>query len=335
MDLRFHTDNTALITLIHSFVTEWNNERPYFEVKTSGSTGKPKTIRIQKEHAVASAQKTGEFLNLSAGMHALLCLSPETIAGKMMLVRAMELELTLHVVAPSSKPFDGITDRIDFVAMVPYQMQQTLENDSNVFHRSMRVIIGGGPVSQPLEKEIQGISAQCFHTFGMTETITHIALRDLSNGKSHFELLDGVTATENEGRLTLSAPHLGIDSLSTNDCVAMEGARAFRWLGRLDFVINSGGIKIHPEEVEAKLASILDVPYFSIGVEDDKLGQKMILCVESHPFTLSKSSLENYLPKYHIPKDVYFYERFEYTKSDKINRLATLANTDRHEAPIL
>ncbi|GAB5418522.1 MAG: AMP-binding protein [Crocinitomicaceae bacterium] len=335
MDLRFHTDNKAFQASIHSFVKEWNDDLPYFEVNTSGSTGKPKTIQIQKEYALASARMTGAYLNLCEGMHALLCLSPETIAGKMMLVRAMELNLTLHIVNPSSQPFDGLTAPIDFVALVPYQMQQTLEHQSSVFHQDMRVIIGGGPVSQKLEKEIQSLPAQCFHTFGMTETITHIALRDLTNGKKSFALLDGVTAEENDGRLVISAPHLGIHCLSTNDCVTMEGDRAFQWLGRMDFVINSGGIKIHPEIVDEKLASILDVPYFTIGVEDEKLGQKMVLCVESQPFLLSKSSLENLLPKYHLPKDIYFYDHFQYTKSDKINRLATIANPDRHEAPIL
>lgn len=335
MDLRFHTDNKAIQASISSFLEDWQNDLPYFEVNTSGSTGTPKTIQIQKKFAVASAQMTGKYLGLKSGMNALLCLSPETIAGKMMIVRAIELDLTLHAVAPSATPFQSAVSSIDFVAMVPYQMQQSISQDVHVFRPGMKIIIGGGPISAKLEQEIQQLHSQCFHTFGMTETITHIALRDITNKKSSFELLEGVSATSNDGRLCISAPHLGVNELTTNDCVNIENDRNFTWLGRLDFVVNSGGVKIHPEEVEGKLANEWGIPYFTIGIDDEFLGQKLALCVESQPFPITKKSLEQILPKYHLPKVVYFYERFEYTKSDKINRLATIANIDRHEASLL
>lgn len=335
MDLRFHTDNAALKATVTSFLEQWNTDRPYFEVKTSGSTGKPKTIRIQKKHAKASARMTGAYLGLSSGQNALLCLSPDTIAGKMMIIRAIEWDLTLHVVTPSSNPFEKIMTPIDFVAMVPYQMAQTIQMSPDAFHKDQKIIIGGGPVNAELTAQIQELSSQCFHTFGMTETITHIALKDLSNGKKSFELLGGVTANQIEGRLQISAPHLGVENLSTNDCVTFLNDREFIWQGRLDFVVNSGGVKIHPEEVEFKLSKLWSAPFFVIGVPDQQLGEKLVLCIESVPFPIEKSAIQELLPKFHVPKKVYFFERFEYTKSDKINRLATIANTKRDEAPLL
>lgn len=335
MNIQFHTENPSIHSAVRSFVKEWKNERSYFEVYTSGSTGKPKKIRIQKSYARASAQMTGKYLDFKRGMHALLCLSPETIAGKMMLVRAFEWELHLHVVSPSATPFESVDSSIDFVAMVPYQVQQTLESNPGAFRKGQHVIIGGGPVSSRLEAKIKKLPATCFHTFGMTETITHIALRNISKEKKSFELLENVSGSVQDGRLVISAPHLGIEQLVTNDCVTFENEREFTWLGRLDFVVNSGGVKIHPELVESQLASLLSTPFFTIGIDDEMLGQKLVLCVESQPFEISKNRMQALLPKYCVPKTVFFYDSFEYTQSDKINRLATLAKEAQYETAVL
>lgn len=335
MQLHFHTTDPNIRASVTSFLEEWNSEKSYFIVQTSGSTGKPKSICIQKAHARASAQMTGTFLNLSEGTNALLSMSTDTIAGKMMIIRALEWNLVLHVTEPKACPFESLTEKMDFVAMVPYQVARSLQKHPEAFHESMQLIIGGGAISPELEKEIQQLDCQAYHSFGMTETISHIALRNISKKEKAFQLLEGVTAQEKKGQLEISAPHLGVQELRTNDCVQFLNDRSFIWKGRMDFVVNSGGVKIHPEEVEKQIAPLIDVPFFVIGVPDDALGEILILCVESNECTLRKSAFASVLPKYHIPKHVYLYERFEYTRSEKINRLATLENLNRNEQPIL
>ncbi|XOV68149.1 MAG: AMP-binding protein [Fluviicola sp.] len=335
MQLHFHTDDQNIRDSVEAFVEQWNNSDDFFQVKTSGSTGKPKTIHILKSHARASANMTGSFLGLYKNLNALLCLSPETIAGKMMIVRALEWKLHLHVVAPSSDPFENIKKRMHFVAMVPYQVLRTIENSSEKFHEHMQLIIGGGPIAPTLEKQIQALPCTAYHTFGMTETISHIALRNISLQSKRFRLLTGVTAKIVHGKMHITAPHLGVKDLVTNDSVEFYGDREFEWRGRLDFVINSGGIKIHPEEVEDKLSQLFDVPFFVVGIPDDQLGEKLVLCLESAPFPISKKELETLLPKYHVPRSVFFFPEFVYTKSGKINRFATLACEKRNEQSLL
>jgi len=335
MQLHFHTTEHNVRSSVSTFIEEWNSEKPFFVVRTSGSTGKPKSIEILKDHARASALMTGRFLKLTKGSNALLCMSPDTIAGKMMIIRALEWDLNLHVTEPKARPLEGITETIEFVAMVPYQVARSIRQNPEVFHEKMQLIIGGGAISPDLEKEIRTLDCQAYHSFGMTETISHIALRNISAKQKEFQLLEGVTAQENKGQLEISAPHLGVHQLRTNDCVHFINENSFQWKGRLDFVVNSGGIKIHPEEVEKQIASIIDAPFFVIGVPDDDLGEILILCIESDFMELRKDTFESLLPKYHIPKQVYFYQQFEYTRSGKINRLATLENPNRDEQSLL
>lgn len=335
MQLHFHTEDTSIRESVNSFLKQWNSDEDFMQVKTSGSTGSPKSIHILKEHARSSARMTGSFLGLYSGQRALLCLSPDTIAGKMMIIRAIEWDLNLHIVRPSANPFKDITHSMDFVAMVPYQVQHTINEKSEVFDNRMKLIVGGGPISETLEKQLQKLPCQTYHTFGMTETISHIALRDVTKKSKKFRLLNGVSASIVDGRLQISAPHLGVDNLTTNDCVEFFGQRDFEWKGRLDFVINSGGIKIHPEEVEILLGEVIDSNFFVIGIPDHSLGERLVVCVESKKFSIKKKTLESLLPKYHVPSLAYFYDEFTYTKSGKINRLATLANLNRNEEQIL
>jgi O-succinylbenzoic acid--CoA ligase len=335
VNLTFHTDNQELQASVRAFVSEWTNEVSFFEVKTSGSTGNPKTIQIQKDHARASAQMTGQFLNINKSLSALLCLSPDTIAGKMMLVRAMEFDWNLHIVAPTSNPFKELDTPIHFAAMVPLQVEKVLNENSERFTENMKVIIGGGPISKGLEDRILTTSAMMYHTFGMTETISHIALRHIQPDSTAFSVLPGIRIREVDGRLEISAPKLGVSELITNDCIELNGPESFIWKGRADFTINSGGIKIHPEEIERKLASAIPHPFFITGMPDTTLGQKVVLCIESEYYPISKPNLKQYLSKYHIPKSLYFFKSFCYTKSDKINRLKTLETKNYDEVPLL
>ena len=335
MDVSFHTENRALINSVTSFITAWNDETPYFEVKTSGSTGVPKIIKIQKKHARASARMTGDYLQLKAGQRALLCLSPDTIAGKMMIVRSLEFDLHLHIVSPSSNPFKNVAFSVDFAAMVPLQLENAIRLSSHAFGSAQQIIVGGGPISPELEKQAALLPSQIYHSFGMTETISHFALRSISSKDTRFVALPGVEVSSVNGQLKVTARHLGVLELVTNDCITLQNERAFTWLGRTDFVINSGGVKIHPEEIEKLLSNLIHAPFFIIGIPNTSLGEKVILCIESDPYPIQKEMLLDILPKYHMPKSIYFFSSFQRTKSNKINRPSTIATGKFHEKSLL
>jgi O-succinylbenzoic acid--CoA ligase len=291
------------------------------DLQTSGSTGKPKFISVKKKWMKNSAQLTGKTFGLKEGDSVLLCIPMKYVAGKMMVVRALELGLDLKVVEPSSSPLKNINDSIDFAAMVPLQ----LENSLNELDKVKILIVGGGQVSPQLVEKLQNISTQIYETYGMTETLTHVAIKPLNGpGKSElFQALDGVHfEIDDKGCLVIHAPMLNPESIVTNDIVELVDKSSFRWLGRFDNVINSGGIKIIPEVVEAKLATvILNRRFFIAGVADESLGEKVILVVEGESVNITLESLE----KYEKPKDIYFIPKFVETKSGKIHRQTTLS----------
>lgn len=335
MKINFKTKNKELIHSVETFVEDWGSSSPYFLVKTSGSTGRPKTIKIKKEYARASALTTCEYLDLQSGQNALLCLSPKTIAGKMMLVRSMVCNLNLYVVEPTSTPLASIDDPLDFIAMVPMQVQQTIQENSEKFQSGQKIIIGGGPISSDLEREIKNQPFDAYHTFGMSETISHIAMRHISSENQCFEALPNVHFESKDGVLIIYAPHIGIHNLQTNDAVALIDSRRFRWLGRRDFVINSGGIKLHPEEIEQYLSHVISAPFFIYGIKDELFGEKVVLCVEAKPLNIGKSFFEKVLSKYQIPKSIYYFDAFIYTESKKVNRLKTIAEAPFYEEQVL
>jgi len=322
--LYFHTSDPEIQAGVHDLIREWENNVDFFEVMTSGSTGAPKRIAVKKKFAKASAEMTLNYLDLLPGQNALLCLHPSTIAGKMMVIRSLVGGLNLHVVAPSSTPFEGLSERMDFAALVPLQMQQTIKAGTTPFFKGQQLIIGGAPISPAMRDSFSEVDAQVYHTFGMTETISHIAMCDVSAKSESYEALPGVAISVIDGRLCIDAPHLGVSNLSTNDCVYLSSERQFVWQGRLDFVVNSGGIKIHPEFVENELSKVIKVPFFVTGVPDNDLGERLVLCVEASTFELNKSIFSALLPKFHVPKFVYLFDQFERTASGKINRKRTL-----------
>lgn len=325
--LHFHTQDPEILAGVHDFIREWESNADFFEVMTSGSTGKPKRIKVEKKFAKASAKMTLDYLKLEPGHKALLCLHPTTIAGKMMIVRSIVGGLNLHVVAPSSTPFEHLTEQIDFAALVPMQLQRTIQDGKSPFFKTQKIIVGGAPISPTMRTSFSEIDAQVYHTFGMTETISHVAMCDISSKLDFYEVLPGVTISVVADRLCIDAPHLGVKNLQTNDCVYLQSDRSFIWQGRHDFVVNSGGIKIHPELVEKELSQVISVPFFVTGIPDKDLGERLVLCVEATTFTLDKSIFSALLPKFHTPKFVYLFEQFERTESGKINRKKTLAGT--------
>ena len=309
---------------IYSFLHDWFSDSTVIAVKTSGSTGKPKIIELQKEFMSNSAIATGTFFSLSKKTTALLCMSSDYIAGKMMLVRAIVLGWHIDVVLPVSSPLKGVEKTYDFSAMVPMQLQNSLSD----IYKVKKLIVGGGIVSQELEQQIQEVSTAVFATFGMTETITHIAVKKLNHynevGKPPYKLLPSVTiSTDQRNCLVIHAPKVSEDIINTNDVVEIISDTEFNWFGRHDNVINSGGIKLHPEEIEKKLSQVISQRFFVTGITDEILGEKLVLVVEGEPFKLILNNTEN-LSKYETPKDIYFVGQFIETETKKIQRNKTV-----------
>jgi len=251
----------------------------------------------------------------------------------MMLVRALTLGWQLDVVQPVSNPLQNLNKIYDFSAMVPLQLQNSL----GIINKVKKVIVGGGVVSASLQKEIQDKETKIFATYGMTETITHIAVKKLNhfitnpeqnenkvNEESVYKVLPNVIVSIDERNcLLIQAPNLSKHPIKTNDVVDLITNTEFRWLGRFDNVVNSGGIKLHPERIEEKLASLIQQRFFVAGIKDERLGERLILVVEGGAKEYD-FSLINYLNKYEIPRDVYFIDKFIETNTEKIQRFKTL-----------
>ncbi|MCJ8290057.1 MAG: AMP-binding protein [Crocinitomicaceae bacterium] len=327
MAIRFVTNDQETKQKVLDFIEEWNDPSEEIIVKTSGSTGHPKEIQLLKKHMIASAKATGKFLGLKAGDSSLLCLSMDTIGGRMMVVRSLVLNLDLVVSDVTSTPIIGLKDTIQFAAMVPMQIQKSLSESPDKVPMIKRLIVGGGPVSNDLIEQIQEIPTKVFHTFGMTETISHIAMRSLNHPlENEFKCLPGITIAENKGSLVISAPEIGVHQLETNDAIEIISPSAFRWLGRTDFVINSGGVKLHPEEIESKLTELIYSPFYVYGEADQLLGEKLILIIENlKDLGISKNDLQSLLTKHAVPKEIRYVSQFDYTQSGKINRLTSKA----------
>lgn len=318
------------------FCLDWRNGKDIFEIKTSGSTGQPKVIALRREQMIASAHMTAKALGLQKGMTALACLDTNLVGGLMMLVRSMELGMNLVIKEPLANPFINVTSgvRIDFVALVPYQLKTILSSpQANSFNTIQKVIIGGGDVDANLEKSLQAYTTDFYATYGMTETISHVALRRLNGGQRQrtFHAFDGVHLyTDERGCLVIRAGYLGADPIVTNDVVELTSPTEFRWLGRADFVINSGGVKVNPEKVEAAIAALMpQVRYFVHGFPHHKLGEQVCLVVEGNRWSneriaLLLEAMKSELSKFEVPKQVLFVERFVLAGNEKINRKETV-----------
>lgn len=300
---------------VGDFLLDWFDSKSYIEMQTSGSTGTPKIIKVNKQAMVNSAIATGDFFDLHSGDKALQCLPVKYVAGKMMLIRAIVLGLDLDYVAPSSHPMKGMTDKYDFVAMVPIQAQNSLKELQNV----KKLIVGGARISSSLEKELMKLPTKVYETYGMTETITHIAAKRV--GEKMFTVLPNVTISYDERNcLVIHAPKIiAEETVVTNDLVELINENQFKFLGRIDNVINSGGIKILPEQVEQKLDGKLDRRFFITSKEDKELGEKVILVVEGEK-TEIKNSIFDVLDKYEHPREIIFLSKFKETENGKFLR---------------
>lgn len=303
---------------IFKFLLSWVDDKDYIEVQTSGTTGKPKVIKIKKQFVVSSALATGDYLKLKPGDSSLLCLSADYIAGKLMIVRALILGLELDAVEPSNNPLKSIDRKYDFVAMVPLQVEQSISQLGQI----KTLIIGGSSINQKLKEKLQNSSTNIFETYGMTETVSHIAMKRIE--AHHFEALPNVVfSIDNRNCLVIDAPKVASSTLITNDIVELISNKEFVWKGRFDNVINSGGIKIFPETIEAQLQDKIENRFFIYSQPDEVLGEKVVLIVESEKEIIFPESFFEGLSKYEKPKKTYFVSQFVETATAKVNRRAT------------
>ena len=332
------TYTTKYSDKIHHFLQEWFSEKDYVIVHTSGSTGTPKAIKLQKKQLQNSAVATGNFFKLKEKTTALLCLPIEYIAGKMMLVRAVTLGWHLDVISSSSNPLKLNLTSYDFSAMVPLQV----ENSIDKLHQIKKLIVGGGAVSNSLQEKLQEVTTEVFATYGMTETITHIAVKKLNNfglpkgnatNNTCYKILPNTTIYKDERNcLVIKNTSISDKVIFTNDVVALISDTQFKWLGRFDNVINSGGIKLYPEKIEADLSKIIRQRFFVAGIKDEKLGEKLVLLIESAGDKSIKltdqlnSEMKNskLFSKFEIPKEIHFIDRFAETETKKIQRKKTM-----------
>ena len=340
---------------LEEFLEEWHSPSPTVLLHTSGSTGRPKPFLMEKERMKASAHRTCDFLSLSPGDTALLCLPLEYIAGKMVVVRALERNMTLLTVTPSRNPLREIIERcetegvdplsveIAFAAMVPSQVLCSLNDDRErqLLQRIRHIIIGGGVVSRELSTSLERFPNSIWSTYGMTETASHIALRRL-NGEHRSEwyepfpsvsvsLYPDSMVPDGCGLLVIDAPEVCGERLVTNDiCELHPDGRRFRVLGRRDNVICSGGIKLQIEEIEDALSAVLSLPFCITKCSDALYGEVAVLLVEhSEPNDDSLSQLLSsalaVLPRYSKPKKIFCCTTIPLTSTGKINRAACKA----------
>ena len=294
----------ANFQLFLSFLKDWEDQRSYIETYTSGSTGAPKKIQIEKKHMVISAKKTLDFFQLKPGADAILCLSPTTIAGKMMIIRSIIGNLHLNLCEPNG--IDYMHIETDFLAIVPMQLDKFLASNTTLLQKIPVVLIGGAALSEKSIDAIRNENIHAFQSFGMTETISHFALKNLLNTGDEYTTLAGVSvSSSNQDTLIVDYPELGLHQLKTNDMVQIHAENRFTWLGRNDFVVNSGGFKLHPEYIESKIAKHIPLPFFLAGIPDVKLGEKLVLCIESEkPIDLDLNTFRYLEQRYMIPKEI-------------------------------
>ena len=312
-----------------NFLLEWLGPSESVPVQTSGSTGQPKIIEIGKEFMVNSALTTGRFFELKPGSSALLCLSAQHIAGKMMLVRALILGLELDIVAPSSKPLTVSQKQYGFCAMVPLQVENSLFNLQNI----EKLIVGGAPISKSLREALAKQQGTIFETYGMTETVTHIAVREIGNFDfgtygTYFQTLPDIQIERDErGCLVIVAPKVSAERIVTNDLVEIKDDTHFKWMGRYDNVINSGGVKLIPERIEEKLSPLIENRFFAFGIPHGQLGEELVLVIEGD---LDREVLQKRivalrdLDKFEKPKRILSTPKFVETKNGKIRREETV-----------
>ncbi|MDD5861866.1 MAG: AMP-binding protein [Prevotella sp.] len=330
---------------LEEFLAEWCSPSPTVLVHTSGSTGTPKPMYVEKQRMLNSARITCDFLGLKPGDTALLCMPLDFIAGKMVVVRAIERHLKLLYTHPTGHPFSDNTtytlydfskeephvvaispkEASSFAALVPLQVYNSLSipTERTRLEHIDQLIIGGGAIDGDLQRQLRDFPHSVWSTYGMTETLSHIALRRLNGptASEYYQPFDSVKVSLNDdGCLVIDAPLVHDGPLVTNDRAEIIPGRGFRILGRKDNVIDSGGIKIQIEEVEKVLRPLLSAPYAITKAPDKKFGEQVVLLSEDPDTAALAAICRAHLPKYWQPKRIVHVEQIPMTKTGKIAR---------------
>ena len=314
---------TGLTSAAREFLDCWNDGRDYITAFTSGSTGRPKEIRLLKSDMVASAKATNAFFGINSSSTLALPLSASYIAGKMMIVRSIVAQCPLYIADPDADPLLGLPQSVKFslLPIVPAQIQG-LVSHGDLSQRVGAIIVGGAPTTPQQNGILKSLGIPVFATYGMTETCSHVALRPID--EDAFRAMPGIEfGVDERDCLIIDAPRFSFGKIITNDCVTLLSPTRFRWLGRADNVINSGGIKIHPESIEKALAPIFgDRAFYVTSRPSEKWGSELVLFVEGKGFDteLFTKKVAELLDRKLIPKQVIEVDRFERTASGKVIR---------------
>jgi o-succinylbenzoate---CoA ligase len=317
------------------FVQDWLCNKQSFSFLTSGSTGTPKPIELSRIQMEASARGTIEILSLTSAEHFLVCMNTAFIGGAMLLVRALMLEATITLQEPSGNPLLLISEHhpYTFASFAPLQLFPILKNEHSEkrkLNRFKHILVGGGSIDSLLEKELITTKSKVYHTYGMTETVSHIALKELGQQKLFTTLLGVQLKTDDRNCLAICCAATNHKWIQTNDVVDLIDHSSFNILGRADEVINSGGIKIWPAKVEQAIYEILGTSItnvFVYGLPDTKLGQQLIAVIETQSENTTTSLPEQlgaHLSKYEIPRQFFTLPTFSYTPTGKTNKHETL-----------
>lgn len=328
LDVANDQERPKWVNALATTILEWHNDKNIILIKTSGSTGTPKRISLEKSRIKSSALKTATRFDLIRGMTSLNCLPTQYIAGKLMVIRALITGMNQICIEPKLALDIPMNTGIDFTAMTPMQIESTLGREPNSFNQIKSVIIGGSPIPLQLFPTLISLNTRCFATYGMTETITHIAVSEIRDNHQPliYEALEGVSFETKGGSLVIYADHLQ-DVIYTNDVVELLDEHRFIWKGRKDHVINRGGVKVNPETVEERLQPFCPYSLLLAGVEEERSGQVPVLFIEtdaSWKFSEDFSHALSALPKLWGPVRTYLVPRFQRTPTGKIIRDANL-----------
>ena len=323
---------------VKAIVDAWQGGVSVFTFSSSGSSGIPKILTFTREQIICSVNTTKQAFDLHSNCLFFCNMHVDFVAGSMMVFRALVLEADLLVVEPSANPLLNLGRqelliskyrRRVFFAFAPLQMTAILKdkNSKDLLINAKHILLGGAPIPDSLNKQLIDSPLSIFEGYGMTETLSHVALRELDDRPQEFKILPGKQFRINDaGCLELEYPGMYDGWLKTNDLAQKTGKNTFKILGRADAVINSGGIKLNLNEIEAKIqkAAIVKDRFFCFGLADEKYGQKLVICIENKEKYLEISDFKSFLGKFEVPKEVYFLEKFKETPTLKIDKLKTV-----------
>ncbi|TCO07496.1 AMP-binding protein [Natronoflexus pectinivorans] len=307
------------------FLVGWFSGDDYVELNTSGSTGEPTTIIVKKDAMVASAKNTIVFFGLKPGEKALLSLPVSFVAGKLMVIRAMVAQIHLIALRPSVNPLVDLSVAVDFAAFTPMQMTAIIEKSPEKVKLLKKVIIGGGSVDESLNEILKKMPFDAWETYGMTETLTHVALRKINGtgSQTSFFVLPGVSVSKDaRGCLIVDYPEISPEPIITNDVAEFLPDGSFVITGRADNIINSGGVKISPELLERRISHLIEKPFVFSSIPHEDYGERVVLVIEGELFEYGnlEEKTSALLSRYEKPAKIIFLDTFPRTDNGKIKR---------------